>query len=208
MAHTLQVTERDISVKGKHLLAKLQIPAVVYGQGIENKNVQMDYVTFEKLYAQAGRSSVVTLSLGKEKLSVLIHDYQLDPIRDTFRHVDFLVVNMKETVHAHIPLKVEGTPIAVRDKAGVIVHGIEEVEVKSLPGDLPHDISVDISALADYHDHINVSDLDLGDKVEIITDPATMIVSIAAPKKQEEESELSPAQQEAAAAEAANKEEA
>ena len=87
-----------------------RIPGVVYGHKVKNVLLDIDYKDFQKVFSKAGVSSLVELALDgeKEKKTVLIHDYQRDPVSDQFIHVDFFEISAKEEVAVKIPLLFEG----------------------------------------------------------------------------------------------------
>jgi len=112
-----------------------------------------------------------------------------DPVSGKPLHVDFRQVNLKEKVTANIPIEIIGESPAIKEKDGVLVTPLDEIEVEALPTDLPESIQVDISGLANIGDSITVADLKVGDKVEIQTDPETPIVLIQEQQAEEEEPE-------------------
>ena len=67
-----------------------KIPAVVYGRGSENKLLEIDYQEFRRIFRDAGYSSILELSFDSKKVPVLVHEVDLDPVRDTFIHIDFI----------------------------------------------------------------------------------------------------------------------
>lgn len=158
-----------------------RIPGVVYGHGYENQSVSVDYSEFLKLFRRAGQSSLIDLEIGGKKTKVLVQSYDLDPVQDTFQHVDFFAVNLKEKATVHVPLVFEGESPAVKNFGGVFMSNHDEVEVRCLPSDIPHDIKVDISVMENLQDHLCVSDLNLPANVEIShMDEGTVICSITA----------------------------
>ena len=158
-----------------------RIPGVVYGHGYENQTVSVDYSTFLKLFRRAGQSSLIDLDLDGKKTKVLVQSYDLDPVQDTFQHIDFFAVNLKEKATVHVPLIFEGESPAVKNLGGVFMSNHDEIEVRCLPSDIPHDIKVDISVLANLQDHLCVSDINLPENVEIShMDPESVICSITA----------------------------
>jgi large subunit ribosomal protein L25 len=65
---------------------------------------------FEKVYREAGESSLISLSLEgkKEEFLVLIHEIQLDPVTGKPIHIDFYQPRLKEETEAKIHLVFEG----------------------------------------------------------------------------------------------------
>ena len=66
-------TRQSIGKKTELLRQENKIPAVLYGHGVKNENLEIDYTVFEKLYEAAGESTIVDLSIdGKEPVKTLI----------------------------------------------------------------------------------------------------------------------------------------
>ncbi len=151
---------------------------------------------FEKIYRDAGESTIVGLQVGEtEPVKVLIQDIQKHITRGQITHVDFYQVNMAEKLTATVPIEFVGESPAVKELQGTFVPTLYEVEVESLPGDLPSEIVVDISALKNFEDAIRVKDLPVDhSKVEILVDDPEMTVAAVQPPKSEEELEAELAQ--------------
>ena len=170
---------------------KGMIPAVLYGQKKENKSLWLEELAFGKVFEKAGENTVVMLDLeGGAKDNVLICDYQIDPLSGKFRHVDFLRINMKEDVETNVPLVFVGEAPAVKEKGGILIKVLDEVEVKCLPGNIPQEFEVDLTKLVNFEDVIAISDLTIPEGVEILDDPETVIASVSEPRSEEELAEL------------------
>ena len=174
---------------GKSLKNKNRIPSVVYGPGIKNLSLYIDYREFEEVFKEAGESSLISLEIEGEKKErpVLIYEIQKDPVTDKFLHVDFYQASLKEEVEATVPLVFEGISPAVKDLEGTLIKDITEVEVKALPQNLPHDIKVSIEGLKTFEDHISIKDLIVPKEVKILREPDEIIASITPPEKVDEE---------------------
>jgi large subunit ribosomal protein L25 len=96
-------------------------------------------------------------------------------------HVDFLVVSLTEKVKAEVRVIMEGKAPAVITAGGLLVPGLERIEVESLPQDLPEHFVVDVSNLVDFGDAIFVRDLVVPENVTILSDLDELIVVAAAP---------------------------
>ena len=116
-----------------------------------------------------------------------MREKQYNPILGSLVHVDFYAVSMTEKLRAFVTLQLEGEAPAVKDYDGVLVTGVDQVEVESLPGDLPERIMVDIAGLANIGDSIHVRDIQVPPAVEILTDLDELIVLATAPEAEEVE---------------------
>lgn len=162
------------------------IPAIVYGKGFNNTKIALDKNGFMRLYKEAGTSNLVNLSVDGKDLNTLIHDIQLDPIRDSVLHVDFFKVNMKEKIQTEIPFKFIGESPAVIDLEGSLITNKDSIEVECLPGDLISEIEVDISGLDDFEKNIKVEDILVPQGIEILDDKEEVVAFIQEPRSEEE----------------------
>ena len=164
-----------------------RIPAILYGHGHESRMLAVPYLEFSRAYKEAGENTIVELSLDGEKpVNTLIYDVQTDPLTGKFLHIDFYQVRMNVKVDASVPLVFVGESLAVRGSGGVLVKALDEVEVSCLPGNIPHEFSVDISALATFDDQIHVSDIIVPEGVEMLSDPDTVVALVDRPRTDEE----------------------
>ncbi len=190
--HILNATPRDLAQRPELFRRAGDMPAVVYGFGIDNAPLVLNRKSFWKTYLTAGGNTLVDLVVGDNKaVKVLIQDVQLHPVSDEPLHADFFAVNLKETVQTEIPLSFIGESAAVVDLEGTLVTNKTEVEVKALPTDLISEIEVDLSMLKTFEDLIRVSDLKVPSTIEILDDPEDVVALVNEPKSDEElEAEL------------------
>ncbi|MFH2013722.1 MAG: 50S ribosomal protein L25 [Patescibacteria group bacterium] len=174
----------------KTLREKGLIPAVVYGRGQKNISLYLDYQEFKKALEIAGESTIIKLKVNDEIKNVLIYDVAKDPITDKFIHIDFYQVRMDEIITAEVRLAFEGESSAVKTLEGILIKTMNEVEVEALPGDLPHELKIDLSILETFDDHIKIKDIKLPEGVKIKLDPEDVVASVAPPRTQEELEEL------------------
>ncbi len=192
---TLSVKIRkEIGKKVKDLRKKGILPAVLYGPEIKNLPLEIDLKEFEKIYKEAGESSVIKLNIKHQKakngeISVLIKEVVRDPLTEKFLHIDFYQPKLKEEVEATVPLVFEGEAKAVKDFGGTFIKNISEVEVRALPLDLPKEIKVDIEKLKTFEDSILIRDLRLPEGVKILKDPEETVALVSPPDKVEEDLE-------------------
>lgn len=183
----LSVTPREIlGKKVKALRNEGLIPAELYGHGFENIHLALPAKEFNKVFKLAGSTSVVTLLLGKDKKSAMIHEVSRHPVTSDVVHVDFHQVRMDELVKAHVPLEFIGESSAVKEKGAVINKSMSEIEVEAFPQDLPHSIVVDISTLDDLDKTIYVKDLKIAKGVTILIDAETAVATATPPAPEEE----------------------
>jgi len=181
--------------KNEGLRSQGILPAVLYGEDIKNSTIEVSEKDFDKVYAEAGESSLVSVEFDGKKYDVLIHQTAKDPLTGRFLHVDFYKPSTKKKVEAEIHVVFEGESLAVKDLGGILVREIQVLHVKGLAHNLPREIIVNISALNSFEDRIYVSQLSIPEGVEILRDEKD-IVALVVPPTEEKEEEVVPATEE------------
>jgi len=164
---------------------KGKLPAVLYGPKEKARPIFISLKDFKKIWDEAGESTVIQLNLGDTKKEVLIQDVAMDPVKGEPVHVDFYAVLMDKPIKASISLVFEGISPAVKNLGGILIKVMHELEVEALPKNLPHELSVDISALASFENKISAKDIILSKGVKLISNPEETIVLIEAPREEE-----------------------
>ncbi|MBI5306108.1 50S ribosomal protein L25 [Candidatus Wolfebacteria bacterium] len=185
----MEITAQKREIFGKNVksLKKLGlIPAEFYGHGMENLHLSVSAKDFLKIWKQAGESALIKLEVNGKKFNVLIHDIDKNYLTDEISHIDFYNVKMDEKIRIKIPVFFEGIAPAVKEKGGVLVKSMHELEVEALPADLPHRIEVNLSLLLEIGSSILVKDLQVDEKVKILIDSHTVVASIIETAKEEE----------------------
>ncbi len=188
--YKIEAATRDSSVAAKVVRGEDKIPAVLYGHGVDNVSVEMDYQDFRRVYRDAGGNSIIDLTIDGKAYKVLVQNVDFEPVTDKIHHVDFINVKMDEEITTTIPVEFVGVAPAVKDEGGTLVHGRTEIEVRCLPGDLISNIEVDLSPLVDFHTSISVGDVVFPDTITVLDDPELMVASVSAPREEEPEEEV------------------
>ena len=178
---------KDTGKKVEKIRKQGMVPAVLYGPTIKSQSLEIDLKEFEKIYKEAGESSLISLTLAKENFLVLIHAVEINALSQKPIHVDFYQPRLDEEIEATIPLVFEGEAAAARDLGGTLVKNIHEVEVKALPQNLPHEIKVNIDKLKTFEDSVLIQDLPLVQGVKVLKEADEVVVFVASPEKIEEE---------------------
>jgi large subunit ribosomal protein L25 len=186
---TLSAQHREITGKAVARLRKAgQLPAVVYGHGVDSSNVTVDSHEFDVLRKHIGQNALVDLSVdGKTSQPVLIHDVQIHPVHRRPLHADLFLVRMTEELTVDVPLVSVGESHAIEQLGGTLLHPSETVRVKALPDHLPQSIEYNIESLVDFDASIYVRDLDIPSDVTLLTDPDEIVARVQAPRIEIEE---------------------
>lgn len=191
----LKATRRE--VKGKQVGALRRagkLPAVIYGRRTEPVSISLDAHAAGLALSRVGSSSLITVELDGKEYPALVRERQRDYVKGTLKHVDFLAVSLTETIRADVRIEIIGVSPAVKDFNAVLVTGLHAISVECLPTDLPDHVDIDISGLAEVGNGIHVRDLNLSEKVQILTDPDEMIVVTTYAKEEAVEEVAAPAE--------------
>jgi len=183
----IAVNARDVYGKqNKRLRTTGVVPGVLFGKKIGSIPVQVDAKALELLYHQAGRTSVVKVSVdGGQPTSAIIKSLQRNPLTRRALHVDLFAVDLTQEMLADIPLSFTGTSPAVELEGAILFTSLDHLKVRGLPGDLPHEIQVDLSPLVDLESTIHVRDLTIAAKVEVLNDPDDLVAKVTPPREEE-----------------------
>lgn len=184
MSTVLQAMERKDKHRGA--LTKLRkegnIPAVVYGPQKTNRSIFLSEADLMKTIKDVGRNGVISLDVNGTKENVILTDYQVDPLKNGFVHVDFLSVDMSKEITANVRLNLVGDAAGVKD-GGVMQQSLFEISVNAKPADLPDAIDVDVTHLQ-VNETISVADIK--GAFTINHDEDEVVASILPPRQEEE----------------------
>jgi large subunit ribosomal protein L25 len=185
---TIFVLKRAERGKGVSALrAAGRVPAVLYGPKDVPETISLSSSELDSFLKKEGESSVLTLEGDGIKKDVLIQDIQTHPVSGRIEHVDFYVIDRTKKVQVSVPLEFVGEAPAVKTLGGVLVKVLHELEIESLPQDIPQSIKVDVSGLADFESSIHAREIILGDGVTLVTNPEEIVVLAEAPREEEPE---------------------
>lgn len=202
--YTLAGKKRTVVGKKTKELRKLgELPATIYGKGLTSQSIVVTKDAFTLVYKQAGETGLIELMVDGEKHHVLVHTLQIDPVSDAPLHIEFHQVDLKEKVHAKVPLQIVGESPVVAQKLGVLLMVHDEVEVEALPTDLPEHIVVDISGLVEVNQECTVAHLSVPAGVTVLADAELTLVKVGPLVTKEAEAQEAAEKAEAAEASAA-----
>ncbi|MGM0419830.1 MAG: 50S ribosomal protein L25/general stress protein Ctc [Bacillota bacterium] len=181
----LQAEAREETGKGvaRRLRREGRIPGVVYGR---DRQPQPLVVNPEMLKGKLDTNAIVDLTIKSDEEetteTVMIKDYQKHVIKNYLLHVDFHQISMDETITVTIPVNLVGKAFGIQE-GGVMQQLMREVEIECLPSDIPDEFELDITEL-DVGDSLSVSDIEVGENVELVSSPDDVIVTIVTPSEE------------------------
>lgn len=165
----------------RQLRAKGAIPAVLYGQGQEAMPLSVNTRDFTKAVSSAsGINVIVDLQIeGKDRIPVMVKDYQAHVIDRKFLHVDFLKIDLAKKVSVEVPIQLVGKAPGVKE-GGILEHITRTIKVNCLPTAIPNSLEADVSGL-NIGDNIHVHDLRLPEGVELVPGSDETVAAVVAP---------------------------
>ena len=190
---TIDATAREGIGKGfaRRLRTQGMIPVAVYGgEGTEAVAAAVSAKQIANiLRSDTGHNTIFKLALpgvDGEPATVIIKDWQVDPVRGRLLHADLLRLSMTEVTRVNVAVETVGEPAGVKLEGGILDLTMRDVEVECLPGDIPENLKVDVSNLH-IGDHVTVADLIYDrEKIKVIADENQIVAGVLAPRMAEE----------------------
>jgi large subunit ribosomal protein L25 len=164
-----------------------KLPAVVYGLEADTLSVLVSAHDLDHaLHSESGANTLITLKLdGEEDALALARQIQRHPTRNELVHVDFVRVRRDVAVAAEIPLTLEGEPQGAKE-GGMLEQAIFTLTVEALPGNIPNEITADVSALG-LGDQLHIEDLAIPTGVAVQHEPDELVAQVSVPRGLEDE---------------------
>jgi large subunit ribosomal protein L25 len=186
----LQAQERN--ERGKNAARRLRTsgmtPAVLYGEGNEaggSTALAVPTRIVDYTLHHFGDNALYNIAIDGDTSTARVVDAQRDPVSGLLVHVDFAPVNMQEIIEVTVPLHVTGDAPGV-EEGGVLQQVAYEIQVESLPGDIPQEITLDVSSLG-MNENLTLGDLTLPEGVTLLSEPEEVAVTVTAPTEISEE---------------------
>jgi large subunit ribosomal protein L25 len=158
------------------------VPAVIYGHGEAPRHISLPAKEFAAAIRHGGMTTVfdITVSDGHQTLA-LPKAIQRDPLKDTYRHVDLIIVKRGEMVTVEVPVHVVGE--AVKGTMTLVEHDRIAVIAEALH--LPEHVEASIEGL-DQGARVTAGDVRLPKGTTLASDPEMSLVVIThAPSAEE-----------------------
>ena len=195
MAEKVVVKAEKRETRGKNVSRRLRvegkIPIVVYGGGSQSVAAAASLKDLAAIMrTDAGVNTVFSLDIEGEGINdVIFQDRQIDPVRGRMIHADLRRFAKGEKIEMTVPIRLLGHPAALEEEGAVLSQAMREIKVLCEPANTPESIDVDVSSLDAGHS-VHVSDLKVGEGIEIHDDPETVVASIIIVKEVELEPQV------------------
>lgn len=176
------------SSESKRLRKDGNIPAVVYGLGMDPLSVSVNAREFRNaLKTEAGTNVIINLEVGSDNYTALAREIQKHPYRDEYLHIDLIQIDLTQTVEADVQIEFVGIPVGVKEEGGLVQTINSSISISALPTNIPTSIELDISAL-NVGDNLTATDVNLPEGVELASeDDESLLVTITLPRAAVEE---------------------
>src|SRR4029078_7023403 len=190
MAEKIVVKAEKRDERGKNVNRRLRVegkvPVVVYGGGTQSVSAVADLKDLAAiLRTDTGVNTVFSLDIAGEGVNdVIFQDRQIDPIRGRLIHADLRRFAKGEKIEMTVPIHLSGEPEALKEEGAVLSQAMREIRLYCEPAMTPDFIEADVSELDAGH-AVHVSDLKVGEGIEIRENPDALVASIVIVKEVE-----------------------
>jgi large subunit ribosomal protein L25 len=186
----LKATARPKSGKGAARAERRagRVPGVIYGDNKPALCISLDHAELrQRIYAGRFLTTIYDLELDGKKQRVIPRDFQLDPVKDTPAHVDFLRLGEGAVIRVNIPVHVRGAESSPGVKRGGAVNIVlHTIAVRVRADQIPESIEVDVSDLDINHSR-HLSDIKLPEGLHVLEAEGATLVTIVPPSGYAEE---------------------
>ncbi len=185
-AKQLAATVRSGTGKGaaRSVRREGRVPAVIYGGGMPPQAISLDYKTTNLLiYAGHFLTTIFEIDVEGTKIRALPRDYQLDVVRDTPVHVDFLRLTAGSTLRVDVPVHFVGQDASAAIKAGATVNVVRHTVEMRVPADnIPEGIVADVSKMG-MGDSLHISAVPMPDGCKPVISNRDFTIATMVPPK-------------------------
>ena len=181
---TLSLSQRTVTGKKvKQLRRQGILPVHIYGKGIDSLSLQGVTGELRRLLLQIGTNIPVSIQVeGSEGENIcFVRDVQRHPVTEDLLHIDFIRVDVTQTISAEVPITLMGTAPATQ-RGGTLLQPLTSLLVEALPRDIPVSVEADVSGLDDFEKSIVVRDIPIADNVTVLTDRDEFVARVIPPR--------------------------
>ena len=146
------------------------VPAIVYGGDGNPAMITIAHNEFiHELENEAMYTQVIELVVGDKRQEVILRDLQRHPYKNKIMHADFYRIDQNKPIKVVVPIHVANAEdcVGVKTDGGMMTQLVTEIEIISLPKDLPEYLEVDAENLH-LGESLHLTDIKLPEGVEIV----------------------------------------
>ena len=181
---SLSLSQRSVTGKKVKRLRKQGIlPVHMYGRGIDSLSLQGETGELRRVLLRVGTNIPVSVQVeGSDAENIcFVRDVQRHPVTEDLLHVDFIRVDVTQTISAEVPINLIGAAPATQ-QGGTLLQPLTSLLVEALPMDIPASVEADISGLDDFEKSIVVGDIVVSDNVTVLTDSDEFVARVSPPR--------------------------
>ncbi len=157
------------------------IPCVLYGGERETTHILLPELIVTNLMRTAGEHSLIQLEVeGAPPQLSLIAEVQHHPVTDRILHIDFKAIKRGQLIDVPVPIEFIGEAKGTAG-GGSFMANIYQINVRATPDNIPSSIQIDITEMTEDQ-ALHISDVEVGENIEIIDDPDLTVASIVKPQ--------------------------
>ena len=190
---TLNLSQRTVTGKKvKQLRRQGILPVHMYGRGIDSMSLQGVAGDLRRLLPRIGTNIPVSVQVeGNEGENVcFVRDVQRHPVTEDLLHIDFIRVDVTQTISAEVPIALIGSAPATQ-QGGTLLQPLTSLLVEALPMNIPATVEADVSGLDDFEKSIIVRDIPIADNVTVLTDRDEFVARVIPPRVETETFDVS-----------------
>lgn len=166
-----------------------KIPAVLYGPETEPVLLSVNISGLEQVLKKSSIGQILLNLVIQDgetyRKPAMVKELQTHPVSRNFLHVDFYEIAMDRKIRVKVPIVTTGKSKGV-ELGGILQIIRREIEVLSLPLEIPESIEVNITDL-EIGDSIHVGDIPQEGEIEFLEDENFTVVTLLSPKIEEVE---------------------
>ena len=186
---SLGLSQRTVTGKKVKQLRKQGIlPVHMYGSGIESQSLQGSAGELRRVLPRVGTNIPVSVQVeGSDDENIcFVREVQRHPVTEDLLHVDFIRVDVTQTISAEVPITLVGSAPATQ-QGGTLLQPLTSLLVEALPMDIPASVEADVSDLDDFEKSIVVSNISVGPNVTVLTDSDEFVARVTPPRVETED---------------------
>ena len=180
----LSLSRRTVTGKKvKRLRERGILPVHMYGSGIESQALQAEASDLRRILPRVGANIPVSIAVdGSDAENIcFVREVQRHPVTEVLLHVDFIRVDVTQTISAEVPINLIGSAPATQ-QGGTLLQPLTSLLVEALPMNIPASVEADVSGLDDFEKSIVVSDIAVADDVTVLTDSDEFVARVTPPR--------------------------
>ena len=171
---TLHLNAELRSDSGKGASRRLRhqglVPAIVYGGDRDPAMITIPHNEFiHELENDSIYTQVIELRVGEKRQEVILRDLQRHPFKNKVLHADFFRIDQNKPIKVVVPVHLANAEecVGVKLDGGMLTQVVTEIEIISLPKDLPEFVEIDVENLH-LGETLHLTDIVMPEGVQIV----------------------------------------